>query len=383
MTINKQYIKVLHILHSLGMGGAENWLRYIMRHINTEKYKIDVLVHDNKNDFIDEFAQYNTNIIYCPFKHNPFTYAKNLINYFHQYGPYDVVHSHLSSAGLHLFLAHHAGIPVRIAHCHTNDLLELRYSHPLRHYKLKVMQFLTRKYATAGFAISEQAMQRYGPHWQADPRWQVFSCGIDLAPFAEKADAKELREALGIPKDAFVVGHVGRFDPLKNHAFILKITKRLLERQPMLRLVLVGDGPLLPAARKQAEHLGIRDHVIFAGLRRDVPKLMKGAMDVFLLPSLSEGLPLVLMETQAAGLPAVVTDTITPEIEVISPLITRVSLQSPLDDWCDAVMASFQQKKSIDHNEISHLMELSKFNIKNSSNILLSLYEKYLTESNS
>jgi glycosyltransferase involved in cell wall biosynthesis len=382
MNKDNKSIKVLQILNSLGIGGAENWLRYVIRYIDIKKYKIDILVHDNKNDFIDEFAQYGANIIYCPLENNPWIYARKIMQCLRQHGPYDIIHSHLSSAGLHLFLAHHVGIPVRIAHCHTNDLLELKYSNSIRHIKLKAMQFLTKRYATAGYAVSEQAMNRYGPNWSSDPRWRVFYCGIDLSPFYEKIISKDIRDELGIPEDAFVVGHVGRFDHLKNHSFILEITKKLLEIKPNSRLLLVGNGPLFNEAYKKAEKLGIRDNIIFTGLRKDVPRLMKGAMDVFILPSLSEGLPLVLMETQAAGLPAVVTDAITHEVDIIKPLISRVSLGDYPDQWCKALISGYQYKKIIDYKIILNTMEKSKFNIKKSSEILMSLYSHYLTIKN-
>ena len=377
---NTKSIRILQILHSLKVGGAENWLRYLFRYIDTGKYKIDILVHDNRNNITKEFIEKGARIIYCPFDKYPWIYARNLTRYLNQYGPYDVIHSHLSSAGLHLFLAAHVGIPIRIAHCHTNDALELKHGKTIRHVKLKAMQFLTKRYATAGFAVSQQAMNRYGTDWSSDRRWKVFYCGIDLVPFHEETNLKSIRNELGIPRDAFVVGHVGRFDYLKNHSFMLEITNKLLEINPNSRLLLIGNGPLYTEVIERAKQLGISEYVIFAGMRGDVPRLMKGAMDVFVLPSLSEGLPLVLMETQAAGLPAVITDSITEEVDIIKPLINRLSLGDSPDKWCKALISAYQDKEFADNKDPLNTMKKSKFNIKKSSELLMSMYENFLKE---
>jgi glycosyltransferase involved in cell wall biosynthesis len=136
----------------------------------------------------------------------------------------------------------------------------------------------------------------------------------------------------------------------------------------------VGDGPLRPEINDKVVRLGLKERVIFAGWRFDVPRLMQEAMDVFVLPSFFEGLPLVLMETQAAGLPAVITDTITEEADVIKPLISRLSLIDSPSKWAQKLIAVYQTSKVINYDMAFDLMKKSKFNILTSYNKLKNIY---------
>jgi hypothetical protein len=130
-----------------------------------------------------------------------------------------------------------------------------------------------------------------------------------------------------------VVGHVGRFEAQKNHTFLLRVAAEYLKRAPETIFLLVGDGPLRNDIEGEARKLGIAGQICFAGVRKDVPALMRGVMDVFVLPSLFEGLPLVLLEAQAAGLPCMLSDNIAEESDVVPLLIHRESLASSAACW--------------------------------------------------
>jgi glycosyltransferase involved in cell wall biosynthesis len=162
--------------------------------------------------------------------------------------------------------------------------------------------------------------------------------GIELEPFRSAFDRQQVRAELGIPENAFVVGHVGRFHRQKNHVQLVEIAAELVRRDADVHVLVVGDGPLRSAIERRVAARHLSDRVTFAGRRSDIARLMLAAMDVFLLPSLYEGLPVVLLETQAAGLRSVISDTITDEIDVVPGLICRCRLSQPASAWADSVL---------------------------------------------
>jgi glycosyltransferase involved in cell wall biosynthesis len=169
---------------------------------------------------------------------------------------------------------------------------------------------------------------------------------------------------LGIPPDAFVIGHVGRFDEQKNHLFLVEIAAEVAKREPKMRLLLVGDGLLRPKIEQKIAQLGLTDRTIFAGSRHDVPRLMLSAMDVFLFPSLYEGLGLVLIEAQAAGLPCIFSDVVPEEADLVKPLIRRFSLSEPASVWADAILAERRAGAAITQEHSLAVVEKLPFNIE-------------------
>jgi len=239
------------------------------------------------------------------------------------------------------------------------------------------MNWWIRRHATVGLAASGKAAAAlFGPDWQADPRWRILHYGIDPAPFGEAVSSVEVRAELGIPANAFVIGHVGRFDEQKNHAFLVDIFAEVARQEPQARLLLVGGGALRPSIEEKAERLRMADRVVFAGVREDVPRLMRGAMDVFVFPSLYEGLPIAGIEAQAAGLPFVLSDVITEEMDVVTPLLRRVSLSQPARAWAEAVRAARLGGPQISHAEALLAVESSSLNISTSVANLEALYDE-------
>lgn len=164
--------------------------------------------------------------------------------------------------------------------------------------------------------------------------------------------------------EACVIGHVGRFHEQKNHGFLAEIAAEIAKREPLMRLLLIGDGPLRSTVEQQIAQLGLSNKVIFAGIRSDVPRLMSGAMDVFVMPSLYEGLPVVAIEAQAAGLPVLVSDTITDELPAVGRMVHRLSLNTPPSVWADMTLRLHSMEK--DRNEALRNIDTSLFNITRS-----------------
>jgi glycosyltransferase involved in cell wall biosynthesis len=359
-------IRILHVVGMMNRGGAETWLMHILRNIDRDKFKIDFLVGTTDSCAYDaEILALGSRIIPCLGAANPWQYARNFKQVLAEYGPYDVVHSHIHHySGYILRLAKQAGVTIRICHSHIDSSpLEAKASWWRRAY-LKLMQGWIDRYATIGLGCSDIACaDLFGANWRKDPRWQSYYYGIDLAPFAEAVDPASIRQELGIPDNSFVIGHVGRFHEQKNHPFLLEIFAQVLKQAPQAYLLLVGEGALRPQIEQQISQMNLTERVIFAGSRADVARLMLGAMDVFVMPSLCEGLPLVGIEVQSAGLPAALSEAITEEVCIVKQLVTRLSLSAPVSIWADTILHA-HQNRSIGKVEALDIVRRSPFNIQ-------------------
>lgn len=195
-----------------------------------------------------------------------------------------------------------------------------------------------RRYATHTLAASHDAgIWIFPPPAERDGGSRVLSYGIDLTPFGEQVDEGKIRAELGILRNAPVVGHVGRFDPQKNHAFLLDVAAEVRRRGRDVHFLLIGDGPLRGEMEQKAVQMGLGGAVHFAGIRRDVPRLMKGAMDLFLFPSLWEGLGIVVVEAQSAGVPCVISDAVPEEAAFDPRLVHRLPLAESAGFWAEKV----------------------------------------------
>lgn len=339
---------------------------HVLRRMDRQRFHFDFMVHTDKPcAYDDEIRALGSNIIPCLYPSQPCRYGSNFFRIMKTHGPYDAIHSHVHHySGFVLWLAKRAGIPVRISHSH-NDTRNIDSNGTLlRKAYLRFMEQLIYKYATAGVACSEKAaLALFGPEWKKNGRHQILYCGVDLQPFSETVVPTDVRRELGIPIDAYVVGHVGRFSEQKNHSFLVDIIKCVTDMNPNVRCLMIGNGPLRGNIQAKIRDLGLADHFVFAGLRPDVPRLMLGAMDVLLFPSLNEGLPLVLIEAQAAGLPVIVSDCVTREIEIVPGLFTWLSLSDPPPQWADAVCGALKKKCESIHNVAYSIIEQSPFNI--------------------
>jgi len=336
-----QPIRVLHIFGRMNRGGAETFIMHVYRNIDRSRIQFDFAVHsDQPGHYDEEIRSLGGRIFVLPRPH-PATlpaYWRALVRVLRDEGPFAVVHSHVHFySGIPLAIAASTGIPRRIAHSH-NISDGKRSTWPRRLYRW-YMRSLISRYATHMLGCSRPACEAlYGSKCWRDKRVQVVHYGIDLTPFELlPKDRNLLRDRIGLPRDCLLIGHVGRFDVQKNHRFLIEIFESLVAQCPTARLVLVGDGPLRPEIERLVRVKGIQDRVFFLGVRADVPEIM-GCLDVFLFPSLYEGLGIVLIEAQAAGVPCVVSDVIPDEADLGLRLINRVNLESPLRLWLDSIM---------------------------------------------
>jgi glycosyltransferase involved in cell wall biosynthesis len=357
-------------------GGAEAWLLEVLRRIDRTRFQSDCLIHtDAREEYHAELESLGCNLLRCVRPVYLWKYPRRFKRLLQEQGPYDIVHGHVLYQGLVLRLARQAGIPVRLAHSHSDREGFAVDGALLQGSFVRYTNRWVQRDATLGLACGRRAARAlFGNGWENDPRWHILHYGLDVSPFGPAVDAAALRSELGLPPDALVVGHVGRFEAQKNHEFLVDIAAALTAREPRAHFLLIGDGPLRPQVEQKVRVLALEKRFTFTGVRSDVPRLMRGAMDVFVLPSRYEGLPLVGIEIQAAGVPAVMTDVITEELDVVPGLIRRVSLTSPAVRWAEGIAEAIAGRPELAQPDALDLVARSRFNIDNCVARLESLY---------
>ncbi|QDU38823.1 Putative glycosyltransferase EpsF [Maioricimonas rarisocia] len=376
-------VRALQIVYSMNRAGVETWLMDVLRHSDRAGLRMDFMTDTTEpGDFDDEIRRLGGRVIPCTRAARPLQHAREFRRILRDGGGYDIVHSHVAHSGFELAIAATCGVPVRIAHSH-NDIQQFFPPDRLRRLFLKVTNPWVRRFATHGLAASAAAAAAmFGNNWKSDRRWQVLFCGRDLSAFAPPAEPRRLDfcRQFGLPDDARVVGHVGRLAEQKNHALLLDIAEQVLSRRQDVHFVLVGDGPLRDRVLGEIERRGMAGRVHWIGVRDNVADLMLHLFDLFLFPSLFEGLGLVLVEAQAAGLPCIISSVIPQEVDVVEELMTRLSLEEPAERWADCVLSQLDGEPPVPREDAYRQMQNSPFTVEQSCRQLLELYHDALRD---
>ena len=324
-------MRVLQVVTKMDRGGLETMLMNYYRRIDRNKVQFDFLVHREERGAYDDEIELLGGKIYRLPRLVPWSvsYLSSLNNFFDEHLEYKIVHVHqdcLSSVILKAAKKHR--IPVRIAHSHSSSQ-DKNLKYPIK----LICKHSIPKYATDLFACGKNA----GNWMFGGASYKIINNAIDVAAYAyDLTKRQEMRQQLSVENE-FTVGHVGRFNQPKNHSFLLEIFNALLKEEPNAVLLLVGGGEDMKMIQVKAQILGIAEHVRFLGIRSDVADLMQ-AMDIFVFPSLYEGLGIALIEAQAAGLPCVVSDTI-PKEAYLTDLVKSESLSDSPDIWAEKILA--------------------------------------------
>lgn len=324
-------IRVLHIVTYMGRAGLETMLMNYYRNIDREKVQFDFLVHrDFEADYDAEILSLGGKIYRLP-KLNPFSksYRKALDSFFKEHTEYKIVHSHLDCmSSIPLKYAKKNNVPVRIAHSHnSNQDRDAKYLLKL-FYRNKI-----KKYATDLFSCSIEA----GKWMFKTDNFTVLNNAIDAAKYSyNKETSAKVRADLGISDNALVIGLVARFATQKNHNFLIDVFANLKSKNENSVLLLVGDGELKDQISAKIKNKGLESDVIFTGVRSDVNALLQ-AMDVFVMPSFNEGLPVSIIEAQAAGLPCLISNNVPLEC-AITDNVKSLSLDETLDVWSATIL---------------------------------------------
>lgn len=325
-------IRVLQVVTHMDRGGLESMLMNYYRHIDREKIQFDFLVHRQERAAFDDEIEALGGRIYRLPRLVPWSksYLSALNRFFDEHTGYKVVHVHqdcLSSVILKAAKQH--DVPVRIAHSHSaNQDKNLKYPIKLW-YKRSIPE-----YATNLFACGKDA----GDWMFGGASYQIINNAIDVAAYTyDPTKRQEMRRQLGLENE-FTIGHVGRFNQPKNHPFLIDIFAALLKKEPNAVLLLAGGGEDMPKIQAKVQELGIAEHVRFLGVRSDVADLMQ-AMDVFVFPSLYEGLPVTMVEAQASGLPCIISDKVPPECILTEGLVDIMPLSASPEAWAEKILA--------------------------------------------
>lgn len=323
-------IRILHIVSYMQRGGLETFIMNCYRHIDRNLVQFDFIVHRNfRSDYDDEIEALG-GIIYRMPRLNPFSpaYKKALLDLFHAHPKYRIVHCHLDCmSSIPLAAAKKCGVPVRIAHAHNSNQ-DKNWKYPLKRIYMRKIPAV----ATHFFACSEAAGQWMFPEQNVT----VIDNGIETEKFAFDPEIRsEVRAELGINQE-LVLGHVGRFMPQKNHAFLIDIFAEVIKRKPNAKLLLMGTGPLENQIRDKVKSMNLANNVKFLGVRSDVNRILQ-AVDVFVLPSLYEGFGISAVEAQASGAYCVLSDMI-PEACKITDVVTFLSLKNDASSWAEEII---------------------------------------------
>lgn len=333
-------VRVLHILHSMNRGGAETMIMNYYRNINREKLQFDFLLTvEGKSDYEDEILALGGQVFHI----TPLTgktigkYCNDIKTFFKGHPEYKIIHSHNSSKSTFaLGIGKKCGIPVRVSHSHNMFLTGGVFSP--KEVLRKILRAPLKRVSTHNFACSKDAaIWLYGEEYWESGKVKVLPNAIKTENFRFQKEVRNQYRKQFQLEDAFVVGHVGRFDEQKNHNFLLDIFAEITKKQDNARLLLVSDGILKDTIEKKAKQLGIFEKIIFTGVREDVPALMQ-MMDVFVFPSHFEGLGIVLVEAQTTGLPCFTSKDVVPEEVKMTDLVKFISLEETAENWAGQVL---------------------------------------------
>lgn len=324
-------IKILYVMGgNMHRAGAETMImNYVRQLVKYQMFDISVLVHGyEKGDYDNELSALGIRIIQVPIRSSaPFKYKRIVRDVFTTH-KFEIVHCNMdASSGDFLEIAKKSGVPIRIVHSHTTK-------YQAQNIIKKIIAMNSKRkipmVATHFLACSKKA----GDWMFRGKEYLVLNNAIDLDLYrVDEKIRKQVRKQLSLQSDIIVLGHIGRFCFEKNHEGLIRIFKKYHDHNNKSVLLCIGDGPTQDQIKELVKRNGLCEFVKFLGIRSDIPQLLQ-AMDVFLLPSLFEGLPVVGIEAQAAGLPCLFSEAVTEEVCILDS-----SRRIPLDDdkWIDEI----------------------------------------------
>lgn len=355
-------IRVLQCVNNMHRAGLETMLMNYYRNIDRTKIQFDFLVHrQERSDYDDEIESLGGRIYRAPrlYPQNYPAYFAYMKRFFREHPEYKIMHSHIDSMSFMPLLAGKiAGVPIRIAHSH-NTSIELDAKYPLK----QIFRYLIPTVTTHNLACGEAA----GQFLFRGKDFQVIPNAIVASSFAFDPDLRQKKRMELKLKESFVLGHVGRLCKQKNHKFLIDVFKKVVEKEKNAVLLLVGTGEQESQIHEQIDGLGLSKSVHFLGKRSDVNEIYQ-VMDVFVMPSLFEGVPVVGIEAQFAGLPCVFSDRIPKEVGFVKSC-AFLSLEEDVEYWAEHILNYRDNiRKSCESEDIM-------FDIKHARNQLEAYYE--------
>ena len=383
-------VRVLQVLSGLGVGGAETWLMEVLqRWARDGTGEMDFLLTSGEPDVFDEkAAALGAKLHYARYGRAQLgAFVRNYRGLLRQ-NRYDAIHDHADYAsGWRFAMGAGALPPVRVAHVHNAwQHIEANYAvTPSRQLAAAWGKGLVNRLATHVCGTSAEILRRYGfqPGCGGKLRVEVVHCGFEVDKFnaPRQADRARILGEFGWPADTKLALFAGRLDRAlefvhprnqKNSWLALNIVRMALEHDPSVRLIMAGAGPSRDTLQARVQAWGLADELRLSGLREDMPALMRAA-DVLLFPSVQEGLGMVAVEAQAAGLPVLASTAVPREAIVIPELYEALPLDAPLERWAQALLSAMARPR-IDLVACRAALERSDFSIVNSARRLEAIY---------
>ena len=366
-------IRVLHIFGIMNLGGAETMIMNVYRHMDRKKVQFDFLcMSEEKGDYEDEINQLGGRIykISPPSKVGYVQHIKDIIRICKSYGPYQAIHiPTMFHSGIVCLAAYIAKVPVRIVHSHNA-------SGKIESVKRKAYNFFCRRliniFSTVKVSCGEVARDfLFGKSKKTKEQVIILKNGIDIKKFSniDNEDILRTKKELKIEENQMVIGHVGRFEDVKNHEYFIKLAKALGDKNFVI--LLVGDGKLRKDIENKIRENNLENKFILTGKRNDV-NMMMSVMNVFVMPSLYEGFPMVLIEALASGKNCVVSDNISKEVNIDGKSIEFISLNDDIQKWVTKITKKANEKVNME--ERIKILEEKGFSIDKTVEILMKIY---------
>ena len=368
-------IRVLHVFNVLNMGGAETMIMNVYRNIDRKKIQFDFLcMSSEKGDYDDEVYRLGGKIyrIEPPKKVGYIKHIREIIRVCKQYGPYKAIHIPTKfHSGFVCLAAYIAKVPIRIVHAHTAGEKD-------KSIKRKIYNFVGRRliniFSTHKIACGEKAgIFLFGKKDIKNMKVMILNNGIEVEKYKniEIKKVENLKIKYNIKNNEIVIGHIGRFVEVKNHEFFLDLAEALNNLKIKFKILLIGDGELKKNMQQKVKERKLENYFVFTGKINDIPSILE-IIDVFVLPSLYEGFPMVLLDTFAAGKNCVVSDTDSKEIAMEPGFAKVVNLNDIINKWIDAILE--QTKEKVDKKQrIKSLCEKG-FSIEKTTKELSQIY---------
>ena len=356
--------KVVMITSYFDRNGVTSQVMNYATNLDKDRFQVFIAAGEPYDIGYEKMCQEN-NIELCKLpqkQKNSYAYYRTIYSYLKKVKA-DIVHVHGSSAliAVELLIAMLAGVPVRVSHSHNTIC-----SHPLLHQVLKPILKVVSNYHLACGELAGKWMYGNGA-------FKVIPNAFETEAFALNSETRLLiRKKLEVG-DNLVIGHIGKFNNQKNQNYLIRAFEKLSYEDDKAILLLVGNGPDLEEIRNQAQHTAFADRIIFWGATEN-PEYLYSAMDVFALPSRFEGLPVVLLEAQISGLPCIVSDKVTREVD-FGDIIWK-SIEDDPQIWADTIL-SMGQRTEVQRKQyrLQHVKQIARYDIKESAKLVENIYE--------
>lgn len=325
-------IRILQSVNIMDRAGLETMLMNYYRNIDRTKIQFDFLTHRTETGAYDEeIRKLGGRIYHAPrlYPHNYIKYFQFMNQFFEEHPEYLIIHSHIDSMSYFpLQAAKKKNVPVRIGHSH-NSKIDKDIKYPIKYFALKKMPDVANEY----FACGKMAGEFMWPNM----KFNIVHNAIDLNKFAFSEETRKVvRKKLKISNSTLVIGHVGRFNHVKNQLFLIDVFYEIIKKKSNSLLILVGKGEDEDKIKCKIHDVGLEEKVLVLIDRVDVNELYQ-AFDIFIMPSLFEGLPVVGVEAQANGLPCIFSENVSEEV-ILTHSAERILLNNNAKEWADLIL---------------------------------------------